>query len=84
VHYDVDYRNRAYFGQVVRIELSVLRVGEKSVRYRFAVQVDDVLVADGHLVVVMASKQSPGAAVLPPTVREALSAGGPQRPETIE
>jgi hypothetical protein len=32
---------------------------------------------------VMASRESPGAAVLPPEIRKALSTGGPQRPETI-
>jgi acyl-CoA thioesterase FadM len=83
VHYDVDYRNRVYFGQIVWIELRVERAGEKSVRYGFVVRGDDVVVADGHLVVVMASRESPGAAVLPPEIRKALSTGGPQRPETI-
>jgi hypothetical protein len=33
--------------------------------------------------VVLASRDSPGAAVLPPAIRKVLSTGGPQRPETI-
>lgn len=83
VHYDVDYRNRVYYGQIVQIEIIVERVGEKSVRYAFVVRSDDTIVADGHLIAVLAAKDSPGAAVIPPDTRKKLSTGGLQRPETI-
>ena len=81
VHYDVDYHHRVYYGQIVHIELRVERVGDKSVRYEFAVRDGEVVVATGHLVVVMASHESPGAVALPSSIREALTTGGPQRPE---
>jgi|SRR5882724_10373580 len=83
VHYEVDYRNRLYYGQIVQIELTVARVGEKSVRYSFKVCSGDVVAATGSLVMVMASLDSPRAMVLPPNLRLALSTGGSQAPETI-
>src|SRR5882724_9984464 len=38
VHYEVDYRSRLYYAQIIEIEIAVVRVGEKSVRYTFEVR----------------------------------------------
>src|SRR5882757_5295352 len=75
VHYEVDYHNRLYYGQIVQIELTVARVGKKSVRYGFKVCSGDVVAATGNLVMVMASRDSPRAMVLPPDIRLALTSG---------
>jgi acyl-CoA thioester hydrolase len=83
VHYDVDYRSRLWYGQIVQIELAVARVGEKSVRYTFQVRAADVVAASGSLVMVMSSPDGPHAMPLPPEIRLALTTGGPQEPETI-
>jgi acyl-CoA thioester hydrolase len=83
VHYEVDYRNRVFYGQVVEIELAVERVGVKSVRYAFVVRAGDQVAATGNLVMAMASLDSPGAMALPAEIRLALTTGGRQRPETI-
>jgi acyl-CoA thioester hydrolase len=83
VHYDVDYRSRLWYGQIVRIELAVARVGEKSVRYTFQVRGDDVVAASGSLVTVMSAPDGPHAMPLPSEIRLALTTGGPQEPETM-
>jgi acyl-CoA thioester hydrolase len=83
VHYEVDYRQRLYYGQVVEIELAVDRVGTKSVRYAFVVRSGDVVAATGNLVMALAARDMPGAVALPPEIRRALTTGGRQRPETI-
>jgi acyl-CoA thioester hydrolase len=83
VHYEADYRNRVFYGQVIEIELAVERVGEKSVRYAFVVRSGDLVAATGKLVMAMASRDSPGAMALPPEIRLALTTGGRQRPEIL-
>jgi len=83
VHYEVDYRRRLYYGQVVEIELAVDRVGTKSVRYAFVVRSGDVVSATGNLVMALAARDMPGAIALPPEIRRALTTGGRQRPENI-
>ena len=83
VHYEVDYRQRLYYGQVVETELAVDRVGTKSVRYAFVVRSGDVVAATGNLVMALAARDRSGAIALPPEIRRALTTGGRQRPETI-
>lgn len=83
VHYEVDYRNRLFYGQVVEIEIAVEGIGKKSIRYAFVVRSENQVAAIGKLVVAMASQDSPRAVPLPPEIRLALTTGGRQKPETI-
>ena len=46
---------RLWFGQDVDIEIAIVRVGEKSVRYEFEVRADDIVAATGNLVITMAA-----------------------------
>lgn len=80
VHYDVDYHNRLWFGQVVTIRMRVTKVGTTSVHYAFDVhggaeEGGDVLAATGTLVMVLAAPDSPKATPLPAAVRTALTEG---------
>jgi acyl-CoA thioester hydrolase len=83
VRYEVNYRDRLWFGQSVRIELAVGRVGEKSIRYDFRVSSGETLAADGHLFIAFAAPGEPKAVPWPPEVRAALLDGGPQQPERL-
>jgi acyl-CoA thioester hydrolase len=79
VHYEVDYRSRLWHGQQVQIELAIVRVGEKSMRYDFVVRSEDRVAATGNLVIAMAAPDSPHAVPWPDDVRRALTSGGPQQ-----
>lgn len=72
VHYEADYHHRLWFGQIVRIELTLERMGPTSIRYDFAVSSGDVVAATGKLVVVLAAPDSPRAVPWPSEVRAAL------------
>ena len=73
VRYEVDYRERLWFGQVVDIELALARLGEKSIRYEFTVRSGQNAAASGCMVVAHASPDSPRAARWPEEVRSALN-----------
>jgi acyl-CoA thioesterase FadM len=78
VHYEVDYRSRLWHGQQVQIELAIVRVGEKSMRYDFVVSSEGRVAATGNLVIAMAAPDSPHSIPWPDDVRRALSSGGSQ------
>ena len=78
VHYEVDYRSRLWHGQQVQVELAIVRVGEKSMRYDFVVGSEGLVAATGNLVIAMAAPDSPHAVPWPDDVRRALSSGRPQ------
>ena len=80
VHYEVDYRARLWHGQQVQIELAVVKVSERSVRYEFAVRAGEVLAATGNMVITMAAPDSPRAVAWSPEVRHALTGGDPTTP----
>jgi acyl-CoA thioester hydrolase len=80
VHYEVDYRARLWFGQDIQVELAVAAVGERSVRYEFAVRADEVLAATGNMVITMAAPDSPRAVPWSPEVRLALTGGATTAP----
>lgn len=78
VHYEVDYRDRLWFGQDIEVEMSVGRVGRSSVRYEFVVRSGDVVAATGALVAALAEPDSPTAAPWPEAERAALTGDRPE------
>lgn len=82
VRYEVDYRNRLWFQERLLVEIAVAHVGERSMRYTFAVSGEQGVAAAGTLVVAFAAPDAPRAVPWPPEVRAALTTGGPQTPET--
>ncbi|WP_406210727.1 acyl-CoA thioesterase [Kitasatospora sp. NBC_01560] len=81
VHFEADYRERLWFGDVVRTELRVDRVGGSSLHYAFEVHGPHGLAASGRMSVVHAAPHAEGAAPWPAPVRRALAEAGPQRSE---
>lgn len=74
VRYEVDYRQRLWFGQLVDIELVLARLGDKSIRYEFTVRSGPTVAATGCMVIACAAPDSPRAAEWPEEVRSAFSA----------
>jgi acyl-CoA thioester hydrolase len=81
VRYEVDYRSRLWFGQTVRVELAVGRVGQTSLRYDFEVSGDGVVAAAGSMVIVHAGPTQEGSVPWPPATRAALTTGVPRSRE---
>ena len=75
VRYEVDFSDRLWFGQEVEIELAIVRLGEKSMRYEFTVRSGSSVAASGSMVVAFATPDSPHAAPWPEDVRAALGGG---------
>ncbi len=75
VRYEVDFSDRLWFGQEVEIELAIVRLGEKSMRYEFTVRSGSSVAASGSMVVAFAVPDSPHAAPWPEDVRAALGGG---------
>jgi acyl-CoA thioester hydrolase len=76
VRYEVDYRNRLWFGQTVRIDLRIARVGNSSLRYEFVVCSGDTVAAEGALTAARAAPDSPNSVGWPPDIRAALTGSG--------
>ncbi|MFJ7246955.1 acyl-CoA thioesterase [Kitasatospora sp. NPDC098652] len=83
VHFEADYRERLWFGDVVRTELRVVRVGGSSLHYAFEVHGPQGLAASGRMSVVHAAPRVKGAEPWPAPVRRALTEAGPQQPEVV-
>ncbi|MFE4972216.1 acyl-CoA thioesterase [Kitasatospora sp. NPDC056651] len=83
VHFEADYRERLWFGDLVRTELRVVRVGGSSLHYAFEVYGPNGPAASGRMSVVHAAAHDAGAAPWPAQVRRTLSEAGPQRPEVL-
>ncbi|MFB7615897.1 acyl-CoA thioesterase [Kitasatospora sp. NPDC056181] len=81
VHFEADYRERLWFGDEVRTELRVLRVGGSSLHYAFEVHGPQGLAAAGRMSVVHAAPQAKGTEPWPAEVRRALAESGPQQAE---
>jgi acyl-CoA thioester hydrolase len=73
VHYEVDYRERLWFGQDIQIHLAVAKLGQRSIRYEFEVRSGETVAAAGHMVIAMAVPDSPRAVPWSPEVRAALT-----------
>nr|WP_267884024.1 thioesterase family protein [Streptomyces sp. NRRL WC-3742] len=83
VHFEADYRERLWFGDVVRTELRVVRVGGSSLHYAFEVHGPGGLAAAGRMSVVHAVPHGKGSEPWPEPVRRALAEAGPQAEEVI-
>ncbi|WP_327285993.1 acyl-CoA thioesterase [Streptomyces sp. NBC_01205] len=84
VHFEADYRARLWFGEAVRIELSVAKVGASSLHYVFAVHGEEgVEAASGRMVIAHSASRATGTTPWPADVREVLTKSGPQAPELL-
>ncbi|MER8187604.1 thioesterase family protein [Kitasatospora sp. NPDC094015] len=83
VHFEADYLARLWFGDLVRVELRVERVGSSSLHYGFAVHGPAGPAATGRMSVVNSAATAKGSAPWPAEVRALLTDSGPQRPETL-
>ncbi|MEV6582548.1 acyl-CoA thioesterase [Streptomyces sp. NPDC051582] len=82
VHFEADYRARLWFGEAVRIELSVAKVGSSSLTYVFTVTGEEnVEAATGRMVIAHSAARAAGTTPWPADVREVLTKSGPQAPE---
>jgi acyl-CoA thioesterase FadM len=81
VRYEVDYRARLWFGDLVRIELAVAEIGTSSLRYRFQVTRGEEVAATGFMTIVHTGDASSGAVPWAAEARRILTSAGPQRPE---
>ncbi|WP_326593429.1 acyl-CoA thioesterase [Streptomyces sp. NBC_01294] len=84
VHFEADYRARLWFGDAVRTELKVVKVGSASLHYAFTVRSErGVEAATGRMVIAHSAAHATGATPWPADVRELLGTAGPQTPELL-
>lgn len=84
VHFEADYRARLWFGDLVRIELRVTKVGTASLHYAFTVRGQgDTEAATGRMTIAHAAARAAGATPWPDEVRDLLTKAGPQAPEVL-
>ncbi len=82
VHFEADFRARLWFGEKVRTELRVARIGRASLHYDFTVHgASDAVAATGRMVVAHSAARATGTEPWPDDVREVLRSAGPQPPE---
>lgn len=78
-----DYQNAVRFEDVLNVELTVRRLGEKSVTYGFAFSHLGRPVAQGEMTSVyclLQPGQPPQAIPIPPDIRETIAGGGRDKP----
>ncbi|MFE5934780.1 acyl-CoA thioesterase [Streptomyces sp. NPDC056470] len=84
VHFEADYRARLWFGEVVRTELRVTKVGTSSLHYAFTVRgAEGAEAATGRMVIAHSAARATGTTPWPADVRGVLTMAGPQAPELI-
>ncbi|MGW1867095.1 acyl-CoA thioesterase [Streptomyces mauvecolor] len=84
VHFEADYRARLWFGDLVRVELRVDRVGAASLQYAFTVRGQgEEAAATGRMTIAHAAARATGSTPWPDEVRELLLKAGPQAPELL-
>ncbi len=84
VHFEADYRARLWFGDAVRTELRVTKVGDRSLHYAFTVHGEQGEEAStGQMVVAHSAARATGATPWPEDVRAVLTTAGPQRAELL-
>nr|WP_267884510.1 thioesterase family protein [Streptomyces sp. NRRL F-2580] len=84
VHFEADYRARLWFGEAVRTELTVTKVGSASLHYAFTVRGEQgAEAATGRMVIAHSAAHATGSTPWPADVRERLDAAGPQEPELL-
>ena len=82
VRYEVDYRARLWFGDVVDVRISVAQLGRTSIRYAFEVRRGDDVAAVGGMVAVH-SGVGAGTEAWGDDARTAFTTGGEQVPELL-
>ncbi|MEU5539408.1 thioesterase family protein [Streptomyces sp. NPDC020362] len=84
VHFEADYRARLWFGDLVRVELGVTRVGTASLSYAFTVRgKGDEEAATGRMTIAHSAARASGATPWPAEVRDLLTEAGVQAPEIL-
>ncbi|MFI1938763.1 acyl-CoA thioesterase [Streptomyces purpureus] len=84
VHFEADYRARLWFGDLVRVELRVTKVGATSLHYAFTVRTQgDETAATGRMSIAHSSSRASGSTPWPDDVRELFTKAGRQAPETF-
>ncbi|MGW0665250.1 acyl-CoA thioesterase [Streptodolium elevatio] len=83
VHYEADYRARLWFGETVRVELRVDKVGTTSLHYVFEVYGREGLAAAGRMSIARAAADSPTAAPWSEAQSALFAGAGPQEPERL-
>jgi 2-aminobenzoate-CoA ligase len=84
VHFEADYRSRLWFGEAVRTELRVTKVGASSLHYAFTVLgKEETQAATGRMVIAHSASRATGTTPWPADVREVLTQAGPQAPELL-
>lgn len=85
VRFEADYRARLWFGETVRTELRVTKVGTSSLHYAFTVrgEGEEEAAATGCMVIAHAAARATGSVPWPDDVREVLIKAGPQEPELL-
>ncbi|UGY92180.1 acyl-CoA thioesterase [Streptomyces gobiensis] len=82
VHFEADYRERLWFGEIVRTELRVTKVGTASLHYAFTVRGQGgEAAATGRMTIAHSAARATGSTPWPDEVREVLAKAGPQAPE---
>ncbi|MBT2447678.1 AMP-binding protein [Streptomyces sp. ISL-43] len=85
VHFEADYRARLWFGEAVRTELRITKVGTSSLHYAFTVHGEEgAEAATGRMVIAHSAARATGTTPWPDEVREVLTKAGRQAPELIE
>ncbi|WP_274564561.1 acyl-CoA thioesterase [Streptomyces spiramyceticus] len=84
VRFEADYRARLWFGETVRTELRVTKVGTSSLHYAFTVRGEsEEAAATGRMVIAHAAARATGSVPWPDDVREVLTKAGPQTSELL-
>ncbi len=76
VRYEVDYRARLWFGDVVEIAIGVAELGRTSIRYAFEVRRGEDVAALGTMVAVSSDPSGGGTQPWAAEVRAALTTAG--------
>lgn len=84
VRFEADYRARLWFGDVVRTEIRITKVGNSSLHYAFTVRDEgEWVAATGRMVTAHSAARATGATPWPADVREVLTTAGPQAAELL-
>ncbi|MCT9088950.1 acyl-CoA thioesterase [Streptomyces sp. ASQP_92] len=82
VRFEADYRARLWFGEIVRTELRVTKVGTSSLHYAFTVLGEaGEVAATGRMVIAHSASRATGSTPWADDVRDVLTVSGPQAPE---
>lgn len=72
VRHEVNYRQRLWFGEPVRVVLRTTRLGRSSLTFEFEIHGENGIAADGLMTVVHAAPDAPKAAAWPRDVVDAF------------